>query len=244
MKESNNMTNPSIVLVETENSGNIGSVCRIIRNFGFDELLLVNPCKIDTTECKKMALENFDIALKAKIYKNLNEISNMFDIMVAFSRRKGQKRISDGYFHNFLKNLFYNEKTHNKRMAFVFGRESSGLTKEELLECNFIVELLTNKENGSLNLSHSVAIACYEFLRATEFLDKKINEKIYYEDFTIDIWNKLNNLLEDISFYDIDEKEYVEKKISSILKKSFLNEVDKNYIIKVIEKVRRLFLKN
>jgi tRNA C32,U32 (ribose-2'-O)-methylase TrmJ len=39
--------NLRVVLVEPLYDGNIGSVARSMKNFGFDRLVLVKPCRID-----------------------------------------------------------------------------------------------------------------------------------------------------------------------------------------------------
>jgi tRNA/rRNA methyltransferase len=41
----------SIVLVEPENSGNVGAIARVMKNFGFTDLFIVNPkCDIKNDE--------------------------------------------------------------------------------------------------------------------------------------------------------------------------------------------------
>ncbi|MCK5031672.1 MAG: RNA methyltransferase, partial [Thermoplasmatales archaeon] len=44
------MTEFCVVLVEPKYGGNVGAVARTMMNFDFDELYLVNPCKLDD-EC-------------------------------------------------------------------------------------------------------------------------------------------------------------------------------------------------
>ena len=39
--------NLRVVLVEPLYEGNVGSVARAMKNFGFHDLALVNPCKIE-----------------------------------------------------------------------------------------------------------------------------------------------------------------------------------------------------
>ena len=36
-----------VVLVEPMYQGNVGSVARAMKNFGYTELVLVNPCKLE-----------------------------------------------------------------------------------------------------------------------------------------------------------------------------------------------------
>jgi tRNA (cytidine32/uridine32-2'-O)-methyltransferase len=47
-------------------------------------------------------------------------------------------------------------------VALVFGRESSGLTNEELQQCNFHVHIPANPEYSALNLAMAVQVISYE----------------------------------------------------------------------------------
>src|SRR5574340_1249731 len=40
-----------VILVEPLYDGNVGSVARAMKNFGFHDLVLVNPCKIEDYGC-------------------------------------------------------------------------------------------------------------------------------------------------------------------------------------------------
>ena len=50
--------------------------------------------------------------------------------------------------------------------ALVFGRESSGLTNEELARCHYLVQIPTNPEFSSLNVAAAVQVLAYEIRRA------------------------------------------------------------------------------
>ena len=47
----------------------------------------------------------------------------------------------------------------------VFGRESTGLTREEILKCDVLVSIPASKAYPVLNLSHAVAIILYELFK-------------------------------------------------------------------------------
>ena len=53
-------------------------------------------------------------------------------------------------------------------VAFVFGRESSGLSNSELELCNSVVQIPTNSEFRSLNIASAVQIICYEMMLACD----------------------------------------------------------------------------
>ena len=49
--------------------------------------------------------------------------------------------------------------------ALVFGSERYGLSNDQLLKCDLIVSIPTSPKNPSLNLSHAVALMCYQAYR-------------------------------------------------------------------------------
>ena len=63
--------------------GNIGSTARVMKNFGFSQLRLVNPPRnyLDA-EARKMAVDAFDVLKSAKVENSLSDA--LKDINLAF----------------------------------------------------------------------------------------------------------------------------------------------------------------
>ena len=77
----------SVVLIEPENQGNIGAVARAMKNFGFSDLILINPkCRIGK-EAKNRAKHSQEILNKIKI-KNKDYLKN-FDYLIGTTARLG-----------------------------------------------------------------------------------------------------------------------------------------------------------
>ena len=53
----------------------------------------------------------------------------------------------------------------NKKVAFLFGSEASGLSNNEISYANYTMQIPTNPEFKSLNLSHSVIIIAHTVAR-------------------------------------------------------------------------------
>lgn len=146
----------AVVLVEPESPGNIGSVARVMKNFGFKELVLINPCKI-TEEAFKMARHGEDILKNAKIFQQLERALEPYDIKIA----------TTGKTRNFI-TIRPEEIPKYESMCIVFGRESSGLTNEEINMCDLVVKIPASQEYPVLNLSHAVAIILYTLFEKSE----------------------------------------------------------------------------
>ncbi len=145
--------NISFILHKPQLSENIGSCARAIKNFGFKKLILINPKPIfPNDKILATAVGAKDIIRKSKVHKNLEQALGNIDILIATSARFRNKNIE----HINLENL--KKINYSKKIAFLFGSESSGLTNNEISYANYTLQIPTNPEFKSLNLSHSLII--------------------------------------------------------------------------------------
>ncbi len=147
----------SIILMEPEHSGNVGAIARVMKNFGFTKLVLVNPkCKIDNDAIIRSKHAK-DVLLKAKILKNIPKQ----DYLVATTAKLGTD-------YNLLRTPLTPEQLASKvenidsKIGILIGREGYGLFNKEIAKCDFLVTIPADKEYPTLNISHSVGILCYE----------------------------------------------------------------------------------
>ncbi|MBU1849510.1 MAG: RNA methyltransferase [Nanoarchaeota archaeon] len=154
----------SIVLVEPENQGNIGAIARLIANFEFEKLILINPkCKIEE-EAYNRAKHAQKILKKAKI-SDFSKLKK-FDYLIGTTAKLG----SD---YNIPRCPVTPEQLAEKisklekktKIAILFGREGTGLTNEELKMCDFTVTIPGSENYPTLNLSHAVGIILYELFK-------------------------------------------------------------------------------
>lgn len=165
----------SIILIEPLYEGNIGSVARVMKNFGFENLILVNPCKIGM-EAIKMAKHGIDILQNAKTLNNFDELRENFDFLIGTSAKvAGDKNfVRTPLNPSQLIEILEKRKDENFSIGVVFGREDRGLKNEEIEKCDFLLNIPTLNEY-SLNLSHAVAIIAYE-LSKLFFKERKLRK--------------------------------------------------------------------
>jgi len=156
----------AIVLVEPQNPGNVGMVCRAMKNMGLAELRLVNPCPINHPEALKFAVSAKDLLERARLFSSLQEALADSPLSVATTRRHGKYR-QEIYSPEEIAGMIRPELVTN-RAALVFGREDNGLTTDELSLCRWHATIPTAEEYGSLNLSQAVLVFCYELGKAGE----------------------------------------------------------------------------
>jgi tRNA/rRNA methyltransferase len=153
----------SVVLVGTQSPGNIGMVCRAMKNMGLCDLRLVNPCSVDHLDAIKFAVSARDLLESARSYGSLEEAIADAEFSVATTRRHGKYRNEIWEPGEVVER--FAACAPGSRLALVFGREDSGLTTDEVALCRWQSTIPTADEYGSLNLSQAVLIFCYEFLK-------------------------------------------------------------------------------
>ena len=145
-----------VVLVEPSHPDNVGAVARLCRNFEAGGLSIVG-CQSDPRQVENVwsiARERaHDVLKEAVLYPTLPAALAGQETIVGFSKPLDTGR-KQGLF---LKDLF-SLLQQNKPTAFVFGRESSGLSNQELELCSYVCEVPTSSFMHSINLSHAVGI--------------------------------------------------------------------------------------
>lgn len=156
--------NIEIVLVEPQSSGNVGSVARAMKNTGFKRLTLVNPCDYRTNESYSMACKADDVLLGATVYPTLAGCVKETGLVVGTTRRQGRVRYPILTLDEAVpKILGFASKN---KVSILFGREDRGLENDEIPVCDILLEIPTDEDYGSLNLSHAVFLVCYYLFAA------------------------------------------------------------------------------
>lgn len=149
-----------IVLVNTSHTGNIGSAARAMKTMGLKHLYLVNPVSKPDGKSHALAAGATDVLGNAVIVDTLEEAVAECGLVVGTSARS--RTLSWPMLDSRECGAKLIEEAKNFKVALVFGRESSGLSNEELQQCNFHVCIDANPEYSSLNLAAAVQTLCYE----------------------------------------------------------------------------------
>jgi tRNA/rRNA methyltransferase len=160
-------SNIFIVLVEPQSPGNIGMTCRAMKNMGLNQLRIVKGCDRFDSESLKFAVAARDLLESAQVYPDFASAVADCTLTVGTTRRHGKYR-QEILSPPEVAGLFREQVTPECRAALVFGREDNGLTTDELSQCRWHATIPTSQEYGSLNLSQSVLLFCYELGKAAE----------------------------------------------------------------------------
>jgi tRNA/rRNA methyltransferase len=145
--------NISFILHKPQLSENIGACARAIKNFDFKKLVLINPKPIfpnDKILATSVGAKN--IIKQSKKFDSLENALSKTDIVIATSARFRNKNIKHINLEDLKKINF------KKNIGFLFGSEASGLSNNEISYANYTLQIPTNPDFKSLNLSHSLII--------------------------------------------------------------------------------------
>ena len=200
--------NISFILHKPQLSENIGACARAIKNFSFKKLILINPKPIfpnDKIFATSVGAKN--IINQSKVYENIEKALKDIDIVIATSARFRNKNIKHINLDDLKKIDF------KKKVGFLFGSEASGLSNEEVSYANYTLQIPTNPDFKSLNLSHSLIIITQVVssiikMRTKPFQKSKKVKPASKKEIQSMINLCLSNL-EDINFFKPKEKKPV-----------------------------------
>tara|TARA_Y100000590_G_scaffold9754_1_gene11999 strand:+ start:89 stop:805 length:717 start_codon:yes stop_codon:yes gene_type:complete len=167
--------NISFILHKPQLSENIGACARALKNFNFKNLLLIDPKPIfPNDKILATSVGAKELIKKAKIFPNLEQSISKIDILVATSSRFRNKNIR----HISLTDL--NKINYKKKIGFLFGSESSGLSNNEISYADYTLQIPSDKNFKSFNLSHSLIIIAHHIygLISKKHLKYKKSKKI------------------------------------------------------------------
>jgi tRNA/rRNA methyltransferase/tRNA (cytidine32/uridine32-2'-O)-methyltransferase len=156
-----------IILCRPSDPGNIGAVCRAMKNMGLSQLRITGLSPGDLApvegEIRTRAVHAVDVWERAEYFDTLKAAASDCALLAGTTRRRGHKR----------KNVTMDSRELAQwlrekpgKAALAFGNERTGLEDAELDLCNIASHIPVSGAFPSLNLSHAVQVYAYELYRA------------------------------------------------------------------------------
>jgi len=253
-----------IVLSRPAEAGNVGAVCRAMKNMGLSRLRLVAP-EFDISDSspafdtasgalseagfgyggnqaviRARAVHALDVWEKAENFDSLAAAIKDCTLVVGTTRRRGRRRkqvtMTPAETVAFIKDR-------PGPAALVFGNERTGLEDDELRLCNLASHIPADETFPSLNLSHAVMIYAYEFYRnmARTEDDAVKGQWVPLDQNAIDalVLEVLDNL-KSLGFYKQRGREEQQRFFRDIFSRAALTEKEGRYFADIIAKATRL----
>ncbi len=211
-----------VILVEPQEPMNVGAVARAMRNFGLERLYLVNPHpRVGpplAPEAYWLAVHAEEILDRAQILPSLREALEGVHLVVATTGRPREV-----YPAPLLSPWAVAQevlKTPGEK-ALVFGRETFGLTNEELEYAHIIGVIPTAPEQPSLNLAQAVLVFAYELFKARSAPPKE-EEALARVEALEAFFEDLGRYVLEIGFTDPNRFPYAMRRLRRIFHKARL----------------------
>ena len=232
-----------MVLVGTTHPGNIGAAARAMKAMNQKNLRLVNPLHFPSAEASARAAGADDILASCKQFSSLEEAIKDCDLVIGTSARIRGIPWPMILPRECAKKIF--EKNYSS-IAIVFGRESSGLSNEELQLCNLALKIPTNSEYASLNLAAAVQIICYEIYLRIYDIDtieyKKASLAFIDQEKMEQFYKHLEASFVQVGFYDTNNPKKLMHRIRRLFNRAQLYESEwkilRGFMSKIQEKTK------
>lgn len=160
------LDNIRIVLVRTIRPGNLGAVCRVMKNMGLSDLVLVRPeCALDDPQAVGYAARAKEMLSRARVTDTLADALAGCVRTFAATGKGGMYRKQAGLTATAAAELAM-ESAAQGRVAIAFGPEDHGLVMKELLEFDRVIEISAAPEYPVMNLAAAATVICHEVRQA------------------------------------------------------------------------------
>lgn len=222
-----------VVLIETSHPGNIGSTARAMKLMGLSQLVLVNPKRFPDPKANELASRADDILNSAQVVSSLAEALSECSLVIGMSAREREMPQT-------LLNpkqaalLIHSEYEAHAGIALVFGRESAGLTNDELELCPFQVKIPAVESYSSLNLAAAVQVIAYEIF--STFQDA---EQPHHESTCLDfasysemegMYTHMKEAMIALHFLKPDNPRHMMQRVRQIFNRARLDQEDVNLL--------------
>lgn len=158
------MTPPRLVLLRPRNADNLGSIARVMKNFGLTDWVVVspNPKLLEVPGLHRLAVKSGDLLESVRRVDTFEEAIADCSWVVGTTMRlvEGKRRLTP-------KELATEAAQRNdERWALVFGDERNGLSHEDVSQCHGLSFIPSSDEQPSLNLAQAVGVYAYEVAMA------------------------------------------------------------------------------
>lgn len=237
MGNSSNLDRIEIILCDTQDGANIGSVCRAMKTMGLTHLTLVTDRIYDDERVRTLALHAYDLYENRKEFTDLKTAISDSILSVAATRRvgKGRKtsRVNPEELAKHISGLG------EGKVSVVFGCESNGLSDEQVRACSMVVTIPTSDKFPSLNLSQAVQIICYSLFQNLRPYSGQSNvvASSRIEQATASCIENLDGMG---YFKNDDERSFTKEFLGSIMERAGMTEGEVQKMEKIFSKIYKI----
>lgn len=247
----------TVILSQPESAGNIGSIARVMKNFAFKDLVIFNPIEktkaIFSKKTQGFAMHGKDILFDAKVIQSKSQKEhledfksylNNFDLVIG-TTAKGARYTNIKRLTIFPEDLEIPKVQDSMKIALLFGKESRGLTNEEMELVDIPLRIPTSNEYPTMNLSHACAVILYELFKKLSSIEigrgkhpvlvaNKKNRQILYD--------KIESVISIIKIRNYKQNRTINA-FKNVFERAFMSKKELSLILGVFSKLEKVFKK-
>ena len=227
------MAHLRIVLVEPQEAGNVGATARVMKNFVFDELWIVGKHPALEPLAGWWASGADDVVAKARFAPTLHYALADAKVTVATTSARGRTTPVD--FSPSQVAATFASLGADDTVALVFGREDSGLTREEVMQCQRTGGIPTNPDFPTMNLAQAVGVFCFAISSRpakagphTERPDAALIERLH---------ERAESLLLEVGFLHENNPDRIYDDLRAILGRANIDEREATILLGIIRQI-------
>lgn len=217
-----------VVLVEPSYETNIGYVARVMKNFCLYDLCVVNPKVQLGKEASIFSAHAQDVIENAKVSRSLQEAVRDADVVVGTTARFGKSSRNVLRLSSDPATIAQRIASSGGKAAIVLGRDTTGLSNQELSLCDVVLTIPANQEYPTMNISHAAAVVFYELYKAQSkrkhlprtFPDRKAVNRLMEFFKGLSICSEMprhKRKLADRAFHNIISRAFITRRETSLL---------------------------
>jgi TrmH family RNA methyltransferase len=224
-----------IVLVEPQDSLNIGSIARAMMNFGFKHLHLVRPHEFSIEKALVTGRWAEELIRGASVHDSLREaLGDMHDV-VGFSSHHRPRRGEPTPLPDWVSTI---ESAPHGRLALLFGREDTGLPPEAIEQCRLLVRIPSRDEYPALNLAQSALVVMYELSRLGWSMIERPHEEPPSWNQYAQLDRLCNEIMSSSGFQHGEEGDPTAAAIRNMFRRIQMNEREMRIMLALFNRVR------
>jgi tRNA/rRNA methyltransferase len=224
-----------IILVEPQDSLNVGSVARGMMNLGFRHLHLVQPHNFSIEKALVTGRWAEPLIRGAHIHDSLSAALEPMQDVVGFSSLSRPHRGEPTPLPDWIEGR---KSLPIVKTALLFGREDTGLPSEAIEQCRTLIRIPSQHEYPAFNLAQSALLAMYELSRVGWDSIERPSEEA-------PTWNQYQRLdqlcsevMEASGFHHHEEGDPTAASVKNMLRRIQMNEREMRIMLALFNRVR------
>ncbi|WWW34841.1 RNA methyltransferase [Stenotrophomonas rhizophila] len=234
------------VLVGTQHPGNMGAAARAMKTMGLSRLVLVAPEKPLDDEAFRRSAGAEDVLGDAPVVATPAEAVADCTPVSGCTARARRVQLEE-LLPAVAAQRALAKAAEPAEVAFVFGRERTGLTNEELQLCHLAVHIPSNPDFSSLNLAAAVQVLAYETRMAVlggidgaAPADPEFREQPASHAQVEGMFTQLGQALDDIDFHKGRAPESAMRKLRRLFLRTGLSEQEVRLLRGILSDAQRM----